>query len=117
MRKITATNLKEQLDRGGDLLVINALDAESFEKEHIPGSHNVPNSSDDLVERVTELAGRKDRPIVVYCSGKDCDASVKAGKKLIDAGFTDVAHFEGGMAGWKLAGFEVESGATAEVRS
>jgi len=117
MRTITAAGLKEQLDRGSDVLLVNALEPETFEREHVPGSYNVPEDREDFVEQVTELAEREERPIVVYCSSKSCQASVKAGLRLEAAGFTAVSHFKGGMAEWKAGGYEVERGAPAEARA
>lgn len=117
MRTITAPRLKELLDHRDDLLVINALEPRVFDREHIPGSHNIPNAADGFVGRVTDLADRKDQPIVVYCADKTCTASVEAGTRLEDAGFTNVTHFEDGMAGWKLAGYDVERGAHVGARA
>lgn len=113
MRTVTAKDLKTMLDTNQDLLLLNVLGEEDFEKEHIPGSHNIPESRDDFVTAIERLAGAKDKRIVVYCASKDCQASPKAATKLEQAGFTNVTDFEGGMAEWKLGNFEVESGSPA----
>ena len=110
MKVLRARDLKRLMERDDKLLVINVLDQDSFEKEHIPGSHNIPNAEDDFVKQVERLAGGKNRPIVVYCASKDCTASPTAARKLVEAGFADVADFEGGMAEWKQLALEVESG-------
>ena len=72
-------------------------------------------SRDDFVAAVEGIAGRKARPIVVYCANKICQASPKAAINLERAGFTDVTDFEGGMAEWKEAGYEVESGRSSSI--
>jgi polyisoprenoid-binding protein YceI len=41
MRKIDARGLKRQLDHGGELLLINALEPVAFEKQYVPGVHSV----------------------------------------------------------------------------
>jgi rhodanese-related sulfurtransferase len=117
MRTLTAKQLKEQRKQDENLLLINVLETDDYEQEHIPDSDSVPVSRDDFIQQVQNLAGRKDRHIVVHCSSKDCKSSPKAANKLIEAGFTNVADFEGGMAEWKLAGFETESGAPAHASS
>jgi len=117
MRTLTAKQLKEQRKQDENLLLINVLDTDHYEQEHIPDSHNIPLSRDDFVQQVQNLAGQKDRYIVVHCSNKDCRSSPTAARKLIGAGFTNVADFEGGMAEWKLAGFETESGTPAHASS
>ena len=116
MRTINAADLKDMLDRGEDVILINVLPPDAFEAEHIPGSHNIPSSRLDLPTKVAALAGSKDRVIVVYCSSKLCQASPQAARKLVNSGFTNVVDFEGGMDEWKRAGYYVESGAAAPTR-
>ncbi|MGE0352835.1 MAG: rhodanese-like domain-containing protein, partial [Gemmatimonadales bacterium] len=103
MRTIQANDLKRLLDQNQDLILVNVLSRKEFEKDHIPGSHNIPKDEKDFVQQVEKLAGTKDRHIVVYCASKDCQASPTAAKKLTDAGFRNVTDFEGGMAEWKKA--------------
>jgi len=110
MRKISREVLKRALDSDRDFTLINVLSAEAFEKEHIPGSHNVPHDDPALVRRAEEIAGDKDQEIVVYCASTDCDASPKAARMLEDAGFSKVRDYEGGMKDWNEAGYEVAHG-------
>lgn len=116
MRTIDARKLNDRMRRDDDTLVINVLSEDSFEKEHIPGSHNVPGDRNDFVAQVERLAGRKDRPIVMHCSDATCKASHDAARKLENEGFTNVTHFKGGIAEWKLAELDLESGAPATTR-
>ncbi|MGH7460405.1 MAG: rhodanese-like domain-containing protein [Longimicrobiales bacterium] len=113
MRKIDAAELKRMLDEDQELVLINVLDAGAFDEEHIPGSHNVPSNRLDLPRKVAELAGGKDRQVVVYCSNEACQASSHAGQRLEKSGFINVGHFEGGMQAWKRAGYPVHGGAGA----
>jgi rhodanese-related sulfurtransferase len=113
MKSIRARELKDMMERRDDLQVINVLERDAFEKEHVPGSTNVPLSRDDFARAVEQQVGAQDGTVVVYCSSKECTASPKAARKLTEAGFSDVIHFAGGMAEWKTAGFDVETGAEA----
>lgn len=115
MQTIRARELKTMMDRRDDLTVINVLDREAFDEEHIPGSVNVPLDDDEFLASVEELAGGTDETVVVYCASRDCQASPKAARRLTAHGFTDVIDFEGGMAEWKLADFGVASGAGTEA--
>lgn len=117
MRTINAKALNDLIRQDEDVLLLNVLSQEDFEKEHIPGSHNIPESREDFVSQVEKLAGRKDRPVVVYCASKDCQASPSAARKLTEAGFEHVTDFEGGMAAWKLGNFPVDKGAPSGVSS
>ncbi len=112
---MTAPELRSLMDRGEDFVLVNVLDEESFAKERIHGSYNVRQSRDDFVNAVEEIAGGKNRPVVVYCANKICQASPKAAINLERAGFTDVTDFEGGMAEWKEAGYEVETGNPSSI--
>lgn len=109
MKTIDMDQLK---DMKGSLqpVIINVLDEAQFVREHIPGSINVPLSSKEFTKKVEQQVRGKDAPVVVYCSGADCQASPKAGRQLEEAGFQNVYHFKGGMEEWKDAGRSVEAG-------
>jgi rhodanese-related sulfurtransferase len=106
---ITTSDLAARLERGDEFLLVNALPTENFEEEHIPGSVSIPNGSRRFVEEVGERVGNRDTPVVVYCTSRDCQASMKAARKLADAGYTSVMHYADGITGWKRAGYDVES--------
>jgi rhodanese-related sulfurtransferase len=63
--------------------------------------------SDDFVERVEELVGHKDYPVVVYCADEGCSSSERAAEKLDQAGFTSVFDYSGGAQEWREAGEHV----------
>ena len=106
--KTLTTQQFEELRQDKNPTVVNTLEKEHFEKKHIPKSINVPVSAPDLEQRVEGEAGGKDKPVVVYCAGQECDASAKAGKRLEEAGFSQVYDFEGGTEAWEKAGHPIE---------
>ena len=110
MRTIDAQELAGMIERGERFMLINVLGEEAFRSHHIPGSRNVPLDSEDFVERVEQMAGGKDQPIVVYCANEQCTASPQAADRLAEAGFTQVVDFEGGMEAWEQAKHPVEKG-------
>ena len=83
-----------------------------YRKAHIPGSKNLPVGTEDFEKEVEEMAGGKDKEVVVYCADQECDASPKAARKLEEAGFQNVSDYEGGTDDWKQAGLEL-AGAVA----
>lgn len=107
-RVVTTEELKKKIDEGGDFVLIDALSPESFEGRHIPGAKNVPNGPDFMEKFEKEVGAPKDAEIIVYCSSESCMASVNAAKTLEEAGFTNVAHYKDGLAGWQNAGYEFE---------
>ena len=99
---ITADELNEAFASDRPPVLINALPRAAHEARHIPGSINVPVETIDVVE---ELVPNTDEPIVVYCANADCTASPKAVRQLEEMGYTNVADFEAGYAGWRRAGY------------
>jgi rhodanese-related sulfurtransferase len=101
MKTIEANELKALLDGNEDVLLVNTLNAESFEKTRIPGAVSIPLEGEDFLARVEEQAGGKDKPVVVYCANQQCNSSDKAAEKLENAGFTAVTDFAGGFKAWQ----------------
>ncbi len=111
MQAITTDQLKRMFDRREDFVLVNVLDEEQFNREHIPGSKNVPVGDEDFTRKMEQVTGGRDRTVVVYCASSECDASPKAAKKLERVGFTNVYDYEAGMRGWHEAHEEVATGA------
>ena len=101
MKTIETNELKALLDKNEDVLLVNTLAAESFEKTRIPKAINIPLDDDDFVARVEREAGGKDRPVVVYCASQQCNSSEKAAEKLQNAGFTAIIDYAGGVKAWQ----------------
>lgn len=105
MKTIDTNTLQELRNEQKDLSVINVLGRDAFQKKHIPGSENVPLDEEQFTRKVLSLAGGKEKPVVVYCTGKSCNASPRAGRRLEEAGFTQVYDYEAGVMAWEEAGF------------
>jgi rhodanese-related sulfurtransferase len=111
MKTLTAQQFEEKFGSNDNAVVINVLDEESYNKEHIPGSISIPLESSDFVEQVgKKVKNDKAAQIVVYCAKTECPASEQAAEKLAEAGYTNVYDFEGGMKEWIDSGHNVESG-------
>lgn len=77
--------------------LVNVLPAESFEREHIPGSMNVPDGCEDEFER----RFAKDKEIILYDSSLKCGVSTKVARELARRGFHRVKDYEEGLQEWK----------------
>ncbi len=104
MNLISREELKEKLDRGDDFKLVMTLGGWAFRAKHIPGSLNISNPDDSA-----KLL-KPDDEIVVYCSGKDCLASIAAYKILQSKGYTKVRRYAGGLADWEEAGYPLVEG-------
>lgn len=111
MQTITTEQLRQWRARREDFLLINVLAADAFQKQHIPGSINIPADDDQFTRKVHQKLGSKDRKVVVYCTSKECTASPRAAKKLDKDGFSNVYDYEVGMTGWAAANLPVERAA------
>ena len=83
-----------------DFVLINVLPRDKFLKEHIRTSINIPGEDADFASKVEQVAGSKDREVVLYCASFECPASTDAAKKLDEAGFSHVYDYEGGTKDW-----------------
>ncbi|MGH8565426.1 MAG: rhodanese-like domain-containing protein [Gammaproteobacteria bacterium] len=86
--------------------LVNVLEPEAFEREHIPGSINIPEGDEATFEQLFS----KDKEIIVYCASTDCHASDSAAEKLTKRGFTQVYDYAAGLRDWKQGGNPVETG-------
>ncbi len=106
MAKIISTQeLKGKIDKGEEFHLVDVLSPESYAERHIPGAVNVPNELD--FANVIDLA--KDDEIILYCASADCMASASAARKLEETGYTNVKHYQDGLAGWEKAGHPFNS--------
>lgn len=108
MKRLRAKELDQLRKTNPTLTVINVLAKEEHERQHIPGSRNVPVKREDFVERVENVVDQKDRPVAVYCASETCQSSPTAARRLEEAGFQQVYDFEGGIAEWRREGFPLE---------
>jgi len=84
-----------------------------FEEGHVAGAHPVSVWESDVDEKVMALIGEQDgaKPLVLYCSGGDCEDSLLLAQKLWGAGFNDVLVYRDGFPDWVKRGGAVRRGA------
>lgn len=103
---LSIPELKQRLDAGEDLLVLDVRSAADFagEQGHVAGAVNIP--LEVLPERLAGLGEYEERPIILVCRTDRC--STQAAQLLARQGFADVHVAKGGMTAWKASGFHVE---------
>lgn len=106
MKTINAEDLKKKIDANEDFILVDVLGKDSFEGKHVPKSISIP--VDDIEQKAPSELPDKDKEVIVYCGSTECHASVNALKKLEELGYSNVADFESGLAGWQEAGYEFE---------
>ena len=93
------------VDRG--VLVLDARRSNVYAEGHIAGARSFSVWEADLNEKLLALSneGRPaDVPIVVYCSGGDCEDSHLLSEKLFSLGFTNVLVYKDGWPDWQKRG-------------
>lgn len=103
VKTIGRQELKAKLDRGDDFKLVMAMHEWGFNAAHIPGSLHF-----NTVEEARTGLDLEDE-IVVYCSDPACLASQIAYRWLVDAGYTNVRRYSGGVSDWAAAGYELAS--------
>jgi len=94
--------VKQQLDKNtGIVLVDSRPKVKKYDKGHIPGAINIPDSQ--FAKMTDQLPEDKSKTLVFYCGGFDCRLSHKSAKKAIDLGYTDVKVYAAGYPAWKAA--------------
>lgn len=109
IRMIT-TREAEDLWAAGEAVVFDARPERAFREGHVPGARSLPavESGGKPPAEVLELA--RERTLVVYCEGGDCQSSLALAKRLHDEGFRDIRVMTGGWEEWKKAGLPEEKG-------
>lgn len=103
---LSIQKLKQRLDAGEDLLVLDVRSAEDFvgQQGHINGATNIPLEA--MPDRLAELGEYEERPIILVC--RTDRRSSQAAQLLTREGFVDVHVARGGMTEWNAAGFQFE---------
>jgi len=103
---LSIPELKQRLDNGEDILVLDVRSAQDYagEQGHIAASTNIP--LEELPNRLAELGDYEERPIVLVC--RTDRRSSQASKLLTREGFADVHVAKGGMTDWNANGYSIE---------
>ncbi len=108
--KVPLVQLSDMLNflRDGSRLFVDARPADEYAKSHLPGAISLPFQS---LEETSVLALPLGKPLVIYCTGPECDDSLLLAIELRKLGREDVAVFIGGMELWQaeLLGAEGEA--------
>jgi adenylyltransferase/sulfurtransferase len=95
MEEITATELKQRLDRGDDIQIIDVREPNEYEIAHIPGTKLIPLGQ--VVNRAGEID--ESRETVVHCKGGV--RSARAIEALTRSGFKGkLVNLKGGITAW-----------------
>jgi rhodanese-related sulfurtransferase len=112
--EIDAWDLQQALEKGENIVVIDARSTEAYQNEHIPGAISFPHRTMDK----NSTQARLDSTIqyVTYCDGIGCNASTKGALKLAQLGY-QVKELIGGIDWWKRDGYSTETNEFCSLQS
>lgn len=91
-----------QLQRQGQVALVDTRPPEVFKRSHIAGAINVP--LEEVGARIDELASLRAAPVLYCRTGND----TKALASTLASQGTPVAFLEGGVLGWEAEGFTLQ---------
>ena len=99
------------------VLFLDARRTSIYEQGHIAGSRSYSVWESDIDEKVNKLFAERgdpreqEKPIVIYCSGGDCEDSHMLAQKLWGIQFNNVYVYKDGFPDWQKRGGQVRTGA------
>lgn len=92
----------------GNAVFVDARIYDDYMEGHIKGAVSMPiNQFDEKIDGFSQDYDFS-KPIVTYCSGRECEDSHIIAEELIYAGYTEVKIFIDGYPGWEEKGYPVE---------
>jgi rhodanese-related sulfurtransferase len=92
---------------GGDALFIDSRHEFDYKLGHIKGAINLPLNEYNLkMGALVQLP--REKLIVIYCDGADCNSSIELSARLFADGFLSVKIFFGGWGEWKAQNLPIE---------
>jgi len=109
-KSITAAELKARMDAGDDnFIILDGRTPSQYNEMTIPTSTLCPNA--ELSLRYKAMLARPEQDIIVNCAGRTRSLIGAATLNLLGLS-NKIYALENGTMGWKLAGFELEYGAS-----
>jgi polyisoprenoid-binding protein YceI/rhodanese-related sulfurtransferase len=108
--KITAEELYDKISQKTDLIIIDTLPKELFEKRHLPGAQNACVFQVIFPSEVEAIVPDRDREVVLYGASMASHDSATAAEKLVRLGYSKVFALTGGLAAWREAGYSLTGG-------
>ena len=107
---ITTEELKNKIDAGEPLVLINALSSIEHNEITIAGSINIPSSQ--VTADNPLMPADKSALLVFYCKGPKCSKSKKGAKRAMELGYTNVLVYNEGLPAWAKKRYPVEKKVT-----
>jgi rhodanese-related sulfurtransferase len=91
----------------GTALFVDARHEFDYKLGHIKGAINVPLKTYQTNKSALDTL-TKNRLVVAYCDGAECNSSIELSVKLAKDGYTNVKMFFGGWREWSASNLPIE---------
>ena len=100
IQETTVDDVKQKLDEGDKVTLVDVREESEFAKDHLPGAIHLGKGiiERDIEARVPDL----NAPLVLYCGGGF--RSALAADNLKKMGYTNVLSMDGGIRVWREKG-------------
>jgi len=97
VKETTVDEVKQKLDKGDKVLLVDVREESEFAKDHLPGAIHLGKG---VIERDVEARVPDVRtPMILYCGGGF--RSAMAADNLQKMGYTNVLSMDGGVREWR----------------
>lgn len=93
-----------------NVIFVDAREPEEYDAGHITGAVLLPFDWIDDYWQLAEPKLPKDKEIITYCSGAECELSLFLARYMRDQGYTNIAVFFGGWGQWQEHGGPISTG-------
>jgi rhodanese-related sulfurtransferase len=97
VKETTVDEVKQKLDQGDKVLLVDVREESEFAKDHLPGAIHLGKGiiERDIETRVPDVK----TPMILYCGGGF--RSAMAADNLQKMGYTNVLSMDGGVREWR----------------
>jgi len=89
------------------VLFIDARHDFEYKMGHVRGAVNIALKDIDTRRNLLESIS-KEKMLIVYCDGAECNSSIELAIKLIELKFVNVKVFFGGWQEWKASNLSID---------
>ena len=106
VKETTVDEVKQKLDKGDKILLVDVREQSEFAKDHLPGAIHLGKGviERDVEARVPDVK----TPMILYCGGGF--RSAMAADNLQKMGYTNVLSMDGGVREWREKNYPMTRG-------
>lgn len=105
IKECTISDIKQKLDNNEDFILIDVREDHEWQNGHIPKAIHLGRG---IIERdIATVVKNTNYEIVLYCGGGF--RSALSAYNLQKMGYTNVTSMNGGVRGWKEAGYQLDN--------